>query len=457
MLNNVAGPTPRNILTVLAKGWVLILGTAIVFGLGGLGISMLQKPVYEASTTLFITSGGTVSPTAYDTVKASQERVGSYAQLLYSDAILAPAVESAGLDWSLEQARQAVGVDINPQVVLMTIYGRDNNPEVAQRFTAAIADSMIKAVSTLEVPGSGYEPTGKLTVVTPATVASTPVVPTTQVNVIVAAMIGLVVGALLVLAREARNKKIRNVTDAEIALGSQPLAIVPGDDELQDGRLVDLDGEPTAAVTAFRGLRSQLMLALHEKPNPIVAVTSARAGEGKTTVAVNVGATLAKGDSSVVVVDTNIDDPQVDQRVGATEHPGLTDVLHGRVPLGEAVQRGVTGLQTLAVLGAGQKDVDHPDDLFVSTAFSALIRELAEQFDYVIVDSPALLANAGTDAIVGLADGVVVVVRPSISSTADLAECRKRLTAVRAKLLGFVFGESQTVSSGRAPIKVNAH
>lgn len=456
MLNNSAGPTPRNILNVLVKGWVVILGTAIVFGLGGLGISLLQKPVYEASTTLFITSGGTVSPTAYDTVKASQERVGSYAQLLYSDAILAPAVESAGLDWSLEQARQAVGVDINPQVVLMTVYGRDNDPEVAQRFTAAIADSMIKAVSTLEVPGSGYEPTGKLTVVTPATVASTPVVPTTQINVIVAVMIGLVVGALLVLGLEARNKKVRNTADAETALGAQPLAVVPDDDELKDGRLIDLDGEPTAAVTAFRGLRSRLMLALHETPNPIVAVTSARAAEGKTTVAVNVGATLAKGDSSVVIVDTNIDDPQVDQRVGATEHPGLTDVLHGRVPLEDAVQRGVAGLPDLAVLGAGQKDVDHPDDLFVSSSFGALMRELAGQFDYVIVDAPAMLANAGTDAIVTLADGVVMVVRPTVSTTTDLADCRKRISAVRARLLGFVYGEP-AAAPARTPIKVNAH
>lgn len=455
-MNNVAGPAPRNILKVLAKGWAVILGTAIIFGLGGLLVSMVQKPVYEASTTLFITSGGTVSPTAYDTVKASQERVGSYAQLLYSDAIMAPAVENAGLDWSLEQARQAVGVDINPQVVLITIYGRDNNPEIAQRFTSAIADSMIAAVSTLEVPGSGYEPTGKLTVVTPASVASAPVVPTTQVNVIVAAMLGLVVGALLVIVREARNKRVRNTEDAETALEAQPLATVPDSAELRDGQLIDLDGEPTPTVTSFRNLRSQMLLALQDRPNPIVMVTSARPGEGKSTVAVNVGAVLAKGEKSVVIVDANIDDPQVAQRVDAADtEAGLTDVLRGRVPLTDAVVRGVAGLPSLAVLGTGVKDADHPDDLFATPAFAQTMRDLAAEFDVVIIDAPALLANAGSDGIVPIADGVLMVIRSTIATTTDLVECRKRLRAVQARLLGFVLSEPQP-ETGRSRLKVNA-
>src|SRR5260221_24278 len=127
-------PAPRSVSTVLAKGWALIAGVAIVFGLAALTFSVLQKPMYAASTTLYLTSGGTVVTSAYDSLSASRERVGSYAQLLYSQAVLMPAVRAAGLDLTLEQARQRVAVDVNPQIVLITLSASDSNPAVAQKF-----------------------------------------------------------------------------------------------------------------------------------------------------------------------------------------------------------------------------------------------------------------------------------------------------------------------------------
>src|SRR5439155_12983515 len=94
---------------------------------------------------------------------------------------------------------------------------------------------------------------------------------------------------------------------------------------------------------------------LQDTANPRVLVTSARPAEGKTTVAINLGAVLAQVDRSVVVVDTDIDDPQVAERVGASHGPGLTDVLCGQTALFEAVQHGAGGLKNLAVLDAGKK------------------------------------------------------------------------------------------------------
>jgi succinoglycan biosynthesis transport protein ExoP len=437
-------PAPRRMHIVLARGWKLIAGTAIVFGLAALAISLLQKPEYEATTTLYVTSGGTVVPSAADSVVASKERVGSIAQLAYTQSVLMPAVQAAGLNLSMEQARERVSVDVNPQVVLVTLSGRDSDPAVAQKFTDALAKSMSTAVSQLEVPGAGTEPLAKMRQVTTATVDPTPVKPTTLINVLLAVAAGLIIGTLLALSREFLNNKVRDETDAEAALGAPVLTVVPSDDQGQEDdedRVFDFDGQPTAITASFRTLRTQL--AVQDPPIRTLLITSARPSEGKTAVAVNAGAVLAQAASSVVVVDANLDDPDVAKRLGASsDGPGLTDAIRG-ASLPDLIQRGVAGVDTLAVLGAGTKVSDHPADLFSSPAFRKVLDELSQQFDYVIVDSAALLENSATEAILPSVDSVVVASRQSAATMTDLVECRTQLSNTQARVAGLVFFQAQ--------------
>jgi Mrp family chromosome partitioning ATPase len=116
--------------------------------------------------------------------------------------------------------------------------------------------------------------------------------------------------------------------------------------------------------------------------------------------------------------------------------------------LGDVVRRGVGGVETLAVLGVGTKVSGHPADLFASTQFRKVLDELARQFDYVIVDSAAVLDDSGTDAIAPSMDGVVVVSRRAGSKMSDLVECRSRLTSVDARVVGVVFFSSRVEPTG---------
>jgi capsular exopolysaccharide synthesis family protein len=275
------------------------------------------------------------------------------------------------------------------------------------------------------------------------------------VNVVLAAVIGLFVGALLVLLREARNRKIRDAGDAEAVLGTPTLAVLASDGKSNQGHLIDFDGDPTALATSFRNLRSRLILELSDQPHPKLLITSARSAEGKTTVAINVGAVLAQATKSVVIVDANIDDPQVVQCVGARNGPGLTDVISGPIPLSDAVQRGVNGpKKTLAVLGAGTNGASYREGLFSSAAFMQVLEHLAKQFDYVIIDAPPLLANSGTESLLSSVDGVVMVVWPNVSTITDLVECRTRLDNAKARVLGVVLSDIQNKRSRHGKIGV---
>jgi capsular polysaccharide biosynthesis protein/MinD-like ATPase involved in chromosome partitioning or flagellar assembly len=399
---------------------------AIVFGLAALAFSIVQKPTYSASTTLYLTSGGTIVPSAYDSLSASRERVGSYAQLLYSQAVLMPAVQTAGLDLTLEQARQRVTVDVNPQIVLITLSASDSNPAVAQKFADALAKSMETTVSALEVPGASTEPLVKVHQVTTATVNDGPAEPRTLVNVSLAVAAGLIVGCALALAREFLNKKVRDEADAEAAIGAPVLTVVGAKDQ---------------APEDFRTLRTRL--AVLDPPVRKLLITSARPLEGATTAAVSVGKTIAQAANSVVVVDANFHTPDVTAWAGIDGAPGLADVLRG-APLDVLVQRGVGGIKTLAVLGAGTKVPAHPADYFASAAFRRVLDELSKQFEYIVIDAAAVLEGAGTDAIAPLVDGVVVVSRQSGSTMADLVDCRRRLGNVGARLAGVIFFSSKS-------------
>ncbi|MBJ7339104.1 polysaccharide biosynthesis tyrosine autokinase [Mycolicibacterium sp.] len=410
---------------MLVKGWALIAGVAIAFGLGALGYSLLEKPMYSASTTLYLTSGGTIVPSAYDSLSASRERVGSYAQLLYSQAVLMPAAQAAGLDLTLQQARQRVAVDVNPQIVLITLSASDSDPAVAQKFADSLAKSMETTVSALEVPGASTEPLVKVHQVTTATVDAGPAEPRTLVNVAVAVVAGLIAGCLLALLREFLNRRVRDEDDAEAALGTPVLAEVVRQDQ---------------APEAFRALRTRL--GVLDPPARKLLVTSGRAHEGATTTTIGLAKALAQAAHSVVVVDANFYNPDATKRLKASDGLGLTDVLRG-APLGDVLQRAVGGVKTLSVLGAGSKVSGHPADYLASAGFGRVLDELARQFDYVLVDSEAILENSGTDAIAPSVDGVLMVSRRSGSSMSDLVECRRRLGTVEARLVGVVFISSQ--------------
>lgn len=417
-------PASRSIYVVLFKAWMLILGVAIAFGLAGLAASLIQKPVYEATTTLYLTSGGTVASSAYDSVTSSTQRVGSYAQLIYSQAVLMPAANAVGLDLTLEEARKRVGVDVNPAVVLMTITVQDTDPSVAQRFADALAQSMQDAVSKLEVPGAASEPLVKIRQVTKATLNASPVKPTTLVNVSVAVAVGLIAGCLLALVRESRNNRVRDENDAEVALGAPVLTVVGADDR---------SGEP------FRTVRTRLLV--QDPPVRKLLVTAPTAAPTSATATINIGKVLAKTASSVVVVDADLARPVISRWAGCEGQPGLVDVLRGS-PVGDVIRHGVDGLATLAVLGAGSRAPGHPADFFSSAAFRQLLGALAQRHDYVIVKSAAMLADPAAESILPFVDGVLVVGGPTLSTLDDLAACRARMSGVQARVIGLVYYQS---------------
>jgi receptor protein-tyrosine kinase len=306
----------------------------------------------------------------------------------------------------------------------MTITAADKDPTLAQRFADALAQSMQAAVSKLEVPGAASEPLVKIRQVTKATLNPSPVQPTTLVNVSVAVAVGLLAGCLVALLRESRNNKVRDENDAEAALGAQVLTVVGPTDRTEE---------------AFRTVRTRL--AVQDPPVRRLLITGAHRSGSASTVTINISKMLARAAHSVVIVDANVDNPNITKWIGSVDDPGLLDVLRGG-SLGDVIRRGIDGIPTLAMLGVGTRSSGHPADFFSSDRFSQILSELSNQFDYVVVDSAGLLEDSGTESILPSVDGVLMVGGVSLSTMADLTECRRRLNNVQARVVGLVFFEA---------------
>ena len=192
---------------------------------------------------------------------------------------------------------------------------------------------------------------------------------------------------------------------------------------------------------AFKRLRTNVLIALgeSEKKCRIIGVTSAQPSEGKSTVSVNLAYSLAELGESVLVIDGDMRRPAVHDIVGASQIPGVSDILTGKSSLNEAVVRyKSTADSTVFDLIPGGEIPDHPAELLNSSRFGKVLEVVSTVFDYVIVDLPPVNAVIDAVNVSKYVDGLVVVLREDHCPRYVLNECMEQLRYAKANILGFV-------------------
>ena len=434
----------RGFFSTIARGWAIILAVTIIGALGALAYCWWEKPEYQADSTVYVTSGTSQMSSAWDGVKSSQDRVATYARLVYSDAVLSPAVSTAGVDMSIQDAREAVGVEVDPMITTLTISATDYDPEVAQRLANAVADALADAVSTLDVPSGGGAPAARVTVINTAQVKPDPVWPKPLIIIPVAAGVGLLVGLLLTLLLERLNNRVRDEKDAEVALGTRALATIPSSAD----KIIDFESDTSDAAKIYRDLRATFIAGAQDPAVRRLVVTSAQPGDEKTTVAINLGAALAHAGNLVVAVDADLADRALSRITGVRTESGLSDVVSGRANLDSVLMP--TKSDNLAVVGAGSDSSNSSTDLVASKEFARLLAELGNRFDYVIIDAPSVLGSSDALTAAAASDGVLVVTRRK-SRLSDLRQVRERLADVKSRLVGTVYCQFSKATAHDAP------
>lgn len=261
-----------------------------------------------------------------------------------------------------------------------------------------------------------------------------PFSPDTRRNMFIAIVFGLALALGLAFGIEYLDDSIKTPEEVTQKLKLPFLGLVPA---VRGDKLPLLLGPvPHDFAESFRALRTALVFSSGGESNRIIAVTSAQPLEGKTTTSCNLAAVLAFGGVRVLLLDADMRRPGVHRAVGLQNNIGLSHVLVGQARIREAVQR--TQDPNLYVMAAGRTP-PNPSELLASERMKNLLASLASgPFDWVIVDTPPVLAVTDAVILMPMVTGVALVLGAEMTRQRLAERAIEMLMTSKPRLLGVV-------------------
>ena len=265
-----------------------------------------------------------------------------------------------------------------------------------------------------------------------------PIKPNVPANLALGLLLGLVVGAGLVLLQEQVDDTVNDEADVIRCADAPVLAAVPAFEWHGTSAALPaltLNGKVT---DAYSGLRVNLGFLTPGGRGQAVLVTSSEPGEGKTTTALNLAIVAAQSGRRVVLVDADLRHSSLRQLMGLTNVRGLSDVLAGQATVAQ-VARAFEG-SGLSLIACGAR-APNPADLLDSREMRELVEQLRREADLIILDSPPLLAAPDSLVMADLCDAVVMVCVPGATHGRALQRARGLLNQIGRRVSGVVLNK----------------
>ncbi len=361
--------------------------------------------------------------------------------------------------WSRETKRESLNVaadeveqrlnDARDQILELgrRIQDEGKNDELSAELDIAVGSytTLAEKLEQLRINEQLEEGSGR--VVSPAVASSAPVEPRPVRNVVLGVVVGLIFGLAMAFLYEYMDNTIKSTEEAERLYGGPVLGIIPVE-KFEKGdkrRLTIIEHPGSAAAEAYRVLRNSLDFVNFEHKIKKLLITSATPAEGKSTVAANLAASLSRAGKKVVLLSCDFRRPTTEQFFNVNNLIGLSDVLLGTHALKAALQR--PGDESLLILTAG-KMPPNPSELLGSIKMKELLDELGEWADWIILDSPPILAVADPVSVARYTDGVLMVSKAATATREAAAKSVELLGKVGAEVMGVaVWGLDETRNS----------
>jgi capsular exopolysaccharide synthesis family protein len=264
--------------------------------------------------------------------------------------------------------------------------------------------------------------------------------PIWAVNLVVGAVLGLILFTIVALVKQIFAVGVGSREEVESIFGIEFLAAIPrvrGEDDLTIiDQVVDTPGSPYAE--AIRTLAAGLFVPGQEQQPRVIALTSAQAGEGKTSTTIALGRSQALRGRRVLVIDCDLQRPTFQPRFGFGQGgAGLVEVLSGEAALSECI---VGDRRTPAKFLPVGTHIE-PGQSLEFDQLEALVAQARSQFDLVLLDLPPVLQVAETRVIAAVADGAVLLTRWKHTSRQAIEFAITLLSRAGSPVLGLVLME----------------
>ncbi|MDQ1248389.1 MAG: tyrosine-protein kinase [Actinomycetota bacterium] len=436
----------HDFLKVIRTRWATVLATTLVTALAAVAYSLLQTPLYEASTRLFVsTVGGTSASELYSGNRLSQERVLSYAQLLMGETLAQRTIDRLNLDMDARTLSEAITAKAKPDTVLIDVSVLDTSPVRARDIANALSEELVVMVRELETPAQGAAPDARVVVEQRATVPPEPEVPKKKRNLAVGILLGGILGAGLAILRDILDNTVKDRVQLEKVTGSGVVGVVPYDKGRRENPAIVFESDNSPTAESFRKLRTNLQFLSVDSPPRLIVITSSVPNESKSTTAINIALALAEADHNVLLIDGDMRRPSLARYLDMVGSVGLSTVLSGSASLDDATQE--SKFPRLKVLASGPTP-PNPSELLGSRAAKKVLDELRDRYDYVIIDTSPLLAVTDGAILAAESDGAILLVRAGDTKRDQIAHSIGILNDVGATILGSVLSMVPNKRSG---------
>jgi capsular exopolysaccharide synthesis family protein len=272
-----------------------------------------------------------------------------------------------------------------------------------------------------------------------------------------AIFLGLVGGFGMAYLVELRDKSFRSAEEIRRRLDYQVIAHIPRiepDKALAERAaslavplspmLISYFKPKSRLAESYRGVRTALYFSTQGDGHKVIQVTSPNPGDGKSTLAANLAVSIARSGKSVLLIDADLRKPTVEKSFGVSNKVGLASVINGEMEPRDVIQR--TAVPHLYVLPSGPIP-SNPAELLTSPRFPELLESVRERFDFILLDTPPLLAVTDPAVVAPRVDGVIMVIRITKKGRPDAERCKEILNTLDAKVIGVVVN-GQEVKSG---------
>lgn len=407
----------------------------------------LITPLYEASVTLYVNNSIAQENTDYITqgdLYASTQLVNTYAAIILSDSILESVIHDTRLNMNIDDLAEILEINAVNETEVFTVTARHPSPQTA----AEIVDSIAR-IAPEEI--TGIVRGSSVTVISYARIPTDIAFP----NYSLMALIGFATGMCLVAGclfiREILDTRIKNASD--FSRWKYPLiAAVPDfldkkqtnygyienrnrKKKVNASSCMLSDNTPFAVQEAYKTLRTNVLFSSPDHEKKIILISSSLRGEAKSTTSINLAISFAQNQSKVLLIDCDLRLPAIAKYLGLRQSPGLTDLMLG-IKTDKAIL--YTLKNGLHVLTSGTIP-PNPTEMLGSKKMEHFIKQMSEQYDYIIIDTPPLGIMPDAAILSRYSTDVILVARQGIAEKAELDAVVKKLELAKAKILGFVF------------------
>jgi capsular exopolysaccharide synthesis family protein len=330
---------------------------------------------------------------------------------------------------------------------LMILPALEQQQRELERQLQASQSNYLKLLENLEaVRLAEHQKVANARIVSPALVSDKPVAPRKSLSLLTGLLLGSLVSIATISLLETRDRSIKTVEEARGLLGFPLLGVIPimgksikaslPPNNLEDlNKAIVVKDDPLIPFSeSYQMLQTNLKFLQSDKTIKVIVVTSSIPQEGKSTVTANLALSMAQRGQKVLLVDADLHRPQQHQVSNLSNQVGLSNVLVGEIEYQAAIKHVMNNLD---VLTAGTAP-PNPIALLDSQAMTSLVEQFSADYDFVMIDTPPLMAASEALVLGKMADGVVLVVRPGLVDSVGVRIAKERLEQSEQNVLGIV-------------------